>query len=171
MYGTYPGGRQKVVRMMSAASHGDGCVKLRVAEKNVIADDVAELVLEDPAGDQLVGWTPGAHVGLCLDEGLVRQYSLCGEVDDRSSYRVAVLREPNGRGGSAFVHDRLTQDDLIDVMHPRNNFELQSAPDYLFIAGGIGVTPVVSMMTQAAVSGASWRLGLRWAAPIRNGLR
>jgi ferredoxin-NADP reductase len=143
---------------MSATQHLDGRVKLRVVAKTAIADGVVELVLEDPAGEQLPAWTPGAHIGLCLDKGLVRQYSLCGEVEDRSSYRLAVLREPNGRGGSAFIHDQVARDDLIDVMNPRNNFELQSAPDYLFIAGGIGVTPLISMIAQDAASGASWRL-------------
>lgn len=133
-------------------------IRLRVTEKKHVAEGVVELVLADPAGMDLPAWEPGAHIGLCMDEKLVRQYSLCGEVGDRSHYRIAVLREEHGRGGSVFVHDRLGVGDDIEVMPPRNNFELHPAPSYLFIAGGIGITPLIPMLAAAARAGADWRL-------------
>lgn len=134
-------------------------LSLRLTEKNIVADSIVELILRRPDGEDLPQWQPGSHIGLALDEGLVRQYSLCGDVTDRSSYRVAVLLEPNGRGGSAYVHNTLAVDDLVEVMEPRNNFELLPSPrEYLFIAGGIGLTPLVPMIAEVEARGATWRL-------------
>ncbi|MGC4934790.1 PDR/VanB family oxidoreductase [Gordonia sp. DT30] len=135
-----------------------GRMKVRVTKKNVVADSIVELVLADPDGNDLPAWSPGAHIGLSLDEGLVRQYSLCGDVKDRSSYRVAVLREPESRGGSVFVHDKLGVGDLVDVMEPRNNFELLPAGELLFVAGGIGLTPLIPMIAEAESRSVPWRL-------------
>ncbi|MEV7012039.1 PDR/VanB family oxidoreductase [Streptosporangium sp. NPDC051022] len=107
-------------------------------------------------------WEPGAHLTLDLPNGLARQYSLCGA--DERDYTVAVLREPSGRGGSAYVHDELRVGDRIGVRGPRNNFPLVQAPSYLFVAGGVGITPILSMLSALsalpAPSGASveWRL-------------
>jgi ferredoxin-NADP reductase len=85
----------------------------------------------------------------------VRQYSLCGDPADRKCWQVAVLREPDGRGGSACVHDKLTPGDHLDTTHPRNHFPLVDADSYLFIAGGIGITPILPMLAEAR---APWRL-------------
>lgn len=88
----------------------------------------------------------------------MRQYSLCGDPADRSSWSVAVLREPAGRGGSRYVHERLIPGGRIRVRGPRNNFPLVSAPRYLFLAGGIGITPLRPMVAAADAAGADWRL-------------
>ena len=93
-----------------------------------------------------------------LPNGLTRQYSLCGDRWDAHSYRVGVLREPAGRGGSAFVHDELRVGDLVGVGGPRNNFPLVPSPRYLFVAGGIGITPILPMIHQADLVGADWQL-------------
>ena len=77
---------------------------------------------------------------------------------DRTTWRVSVLREPAGTGGSQAVHERLRPGDLVDVVGPRNNFALQDSPEYLFIAGGIGITPLLPMIEAAGASGARWRL-------------
>ncbi|GAA3194506.1 PDR/VanB family oxidoreductase [Actinocorallia longicatena] len=131
---------------------------LVVTAKTPVADGVVTLTLRDPAGRRLPDWAPGAHVDLVLSNGLTRQYSLCGDRWDSRSYRVGVLREPDGRGGSAFIHDELVVGDHIGLGGPRNAFRLVPAPRYLFVAGGIGVTPILPMLTAAERLGADWRL-------------
>lgn len=131
---------------------------LVVEAKDVVADDVCLLRLVDPAGADLPAWEPGAHIDLALAPDLIRQYSLCGTPQDRSVYEVAVLREPLGRGGSQYVHDKLAPGDTVEIVGPRNNFALTPAPSYLFIAGGIGITPLLPMIDQARASGARWQL-------------
>ena len=93
-----------------------------------------------------------------LGDGLIRQYSLCGDPSDTSVLRVAVLREQDGRGGSRHVHDVLTAGQRIEVLGPRNHFPLVEAGRYLFIAGGIGITPILPMIEQVAAAGHDWRL-------------
>ncbi len=133
-------------------------MKLLLETKEPIADGVVLLTLRHPDGHPLPAWTPGAHIDLVLTDDLVRQYSLCGDPQDTEVLRVAVLREPEGRGGSQHVHDVLTAGQLIEVQGPRNHFELVEAPRYLFIAGGIGITPILPMIEQAAAAGRDWRL-------------
>ncbi|WP_424923640.1 PDR/VanB family oxidoreductase [Amycolatopsis acidicola] len=133
-------------------------LKLVVDRREVLADDVVRLRLADPEGAPLPEWSPGAHIDLRFTEDLVRQYSLCGDPDDKHSWQVAILREPASRGGSEFAHDRLTEGTRISVRGPRNHFELSAAEEYLFIAGGIGITPIVPMIKEAARTGAPWQL-------------
>ncbi|MBA9006341.1 PDR/VanB family oxidoreductase [Thermomonospora cellulosilytica] len=136
----------------------DGAVELRVADKRAVADGVVALTLVRPDGRRLPDWAPGAHVDLVLPGGLTRQYSLCGDRWDAYSYRVAVLREPDGRGGSAFIHDELEVGATVGLGGPRNNFRLVPSERYLFVAGGIGITPLLPMVRQAAMLGTDWRL-------------
>ncbi|RSM44611.1 oxidoreductase [Amycolatopsis balhimycina DSM 5908] len=130
---------------------------LLVDRKEKLADGVVRLTLRAPGGEPLPSWEPGAHVDLLLP-GLVRQYSLCGDPGDTSVYQVAVLREPDGRGGSAYVHDALADGDRVEVDGPRNHFALVDAERYLFIAGGIGITPILPMLDRVARSGRDWQL-------------
>jgi ferredoxin-NADP reductase len=136
--------------------------ELVLVGKVPVARDVVVLTFRDPTGGELPTWTPGAHVDLVLrpDSGtpLVRQYSLCGDPGDRSAWRVAVLRESAGRGGSRMVHDELGEGSRVRVVGPRNHFPLLDAGRYLFIAGGIGITPILPMLTAAQARGAPWRL-------------
>jgi ferredoxin-NADP reductase len=125
----------------------------RVTEES---SGVVSLTLADPGGAPLPEWHPGAHIDLVLTEDLVRPYSLCGRTGE-DTWRVGVLREPESRGGSVFVHERVREGDLIHVRGPRNNFPLVEAPSYLFIAGGIGVTPMLAMLRAVHERGASWR--------------
>lgn len=141
-----------------AASVGADVATLRVTAKTVVADDVMTLELAAPSGGRLRDWTPGSHIDLLLPNGLTRQYSLCGDRWDPSTYRVGVLREPAGHGGSAFVHDELAVGDVVGVAGPRNNFPLVPSESYLFVAGGIGITPLLPMIAQADLLGADWRL-------------
>ncbi|MFC4943122.1 PDR/VanB family oxidoreductase [Pseudonocardia sp. GCM10023141] len=139
-----------------------------VRDRQPIADGVVAVVLGSPAGGDLPAWSPGAHVDLILADDLVRQYSLCGDPADRTSYRIAVLREPDGRGGSAFVHDELVPGATVRVVGPRNHFALEPARRYVFLAGGIGITPILPMLGAAAAAGADWQLtyGGRTAASM-----
>ncbi len=133
-------------------------VTLEVTAREARAEGVVALTLSRPDGGRLPDWTPGAHIDLVLPNGLTRQYSLCGDRWDAHSYRIGVLREPAGRGGSAYVHDRLRPGDRVGVGGPRNNFPLVPSGRYLFVAGGIGITPLLPMIHQADLLGADWTL-------------
>ncbi|MEU0927137.1 PDR/VanB family oxidoreductase [Streptomyces malaysiensis] len=116
-----------------------------------VADDVVSLVLRATTGP-LAPWEPGAHVDLTLPNWLTRQYSLCGDPADRESYRVAVRYDRLSRGGSEYIHRFLRRGRALDVSLPRNHFPLLPAPEYLFLAGGIGITPILPMLRAAAAS-------------------
>ena len=132
--------------------------ELVVDRRDSAADGVLALTLRHPLGEQLPQWEPGAHIDVVLGPGLERQYSLCGDPADRTAWRIAVLREPTGRGGSAHVHEQLGQGDKVGVRGPRNHFALRPAPRYRFIAGGIGITPILPMLAAAEAEGAEWTL-------------
>ncbi|MDV9178263.1 PDR/VanB family oxidoreductase, partial [Streptomyces sp. W16] len=129
-------------------------LRLRVAARETVADGVVQLRLE---GRDLPGWEPGAHIDLVLPSGLVRQYSLCGDPADTSSYTVATRLVEDGRGGSREVHEQVRVGAELEVRGPRNRFPLVDAPGYLFVAGGIGITPVLPML-RALPEGVDWRL-------------
>lgn len=131
---------------------------VRVVQMTWEADGVLSMCLADPLEHALPAWTPGAHVDVLLPNGLARQYSLCGAPNDTVSYRIGVLREQNGRGGSAYVHDQLRVGDLLTIRGPRNNFEFITAPRTLLIAGGVGITPLLPMIAIAEAAGADWHL-------------
>ncbi|MDT0478958.1 PDR/VanB family oxidoreductase [Streptomyces doebereineriae] len=134
---------------------------LTVAARTLAADGVVSLTLRRPDGGMLPAWTPGAHIDVLLDgdaDGLVRQYSLCGQPADRGVWQIAVLREPEGRGGSAYVHDHLREGSTVRVRGPRNNFPLRPATRHLFVAGGVGITPILPMVEAAEAAGADWSL-------------
>lgn len=121
-------------------------MKLRVTQLKWEAAGIVSVVLRSPDGDRLPPWTPGAHIPVTLASGLLRQYSLCGAADDRHSYTIAVFQVSDGRGGSREIHERLRIGTLLEVGEPRNNFALVEAPAYMFLAGGIGITPIMAMI-------------------------
>ena len=131
---------------------------LRVDGVRQCADDVLAYELVDPRGDTLPSWSPGAHIEVKLADGLVRQYSLCGDPNEPTRWRIAVLREPDSRGGSTFMHGDVHVGDTLSIRGPRNNFRLERAEHYLFIAGGIGITPILPMVRAAADTGIPWTL-------------
>lgn len=122
------------------------------------AEGVVSLRLVDPEGRELPEWTAGAHIDVVLPSGLVRQYSLCGPRSDRHSYTIAVLRNDDGRGGSLEVHAHAKAGRRLTVRVPRNNFELTPSASYVFIAGGIGITPIRAMIEAADAQGVPWTL-------------
>jgi ferredoxin-NADP reductase len=131
---------------------------LAVDRREQVADGVVTLTLRDPGGAELPEWTPGAHVDLIMSGGITRQYSLCGDTSDRSCWKVGVLLDPGSRGGSRFVHEQLHPGAAIRVRGPRNHFPLLSSARYLFVAGGIGITPIRTMIDAVAARGAEWQL-------------
>ncbi|OLT26950.1 ferredoxin [Actinomadura sp. CNU-125] len=134
-----------------------------VAERTDLADGVVGLTLRAADGGRLPPWRPGAHIDVLLDGDVVRQYSLCGDPGD-GTWRLGVLREGPG---STIVHERVRPGDRLRTRGPRNNFAFEEAPRYLFLAGGIGITPILPMVAAAEAAGADWRLlygGRRLAA-------
>lgn len=118
---------------------------------------VVSLLLEPTGGEVLPDWAPGSHIDLVLPDGSTRQYSLCGAPGDRG-YRIAVLLEAESTGGSSWVHRTARVGESLVVRAPRNHFQLEDAAGYTFIAGGIGITPLLAMTEAAAAAGADWRL-------------
>src|ERR1700722_20430793 len=131
---------------------------LIVRHRSTPAEGVVVLDLGHPENEDLPRWEPGAHIDLILDDGLTRQYSLCGDPHDSSLWRVGVLLDPNSRGGSRYVHDNLNEGATVRVRGPRNHFPLVDAPRYRFIAGGIGITPIFAMVEEVQRSGNEWTL-------------
>lgn len=129
----------------------------RVVGRRSPAPGVVELEFA-PVDGGFPAWQAGAHVDVHFTDGLTRQYSLCGDPAEHDRWRIAVRREPAGRGGSAFAHDRVVVGDVVALRGPRNNFALTSAPAYLFVAGGIGITPFLPMIRTAEAAGVPWRL-------------
>jgi ferredoxin-NADP reductase len=129
-------------------------LRLLVASYEEVAEGVVQLRLE---GRDLPRWEPGAHLDLVLPSGLVRQYSLCGDPADTSAYTVATRLVAEGRGGSREVHERLAEGMELEVRGPRNRFPLVAAASYVFVAGGIGITPILPML-RALPDGVEWRL-------------
>ncbi|MFD7640543.1 PDR/VanB family oxidoreductase [Kitasatospora sp. NPDC059795] len=131
---------------------------LVVTSHQVIAEEVVELRLADPSGGVLPEWQPGARVVLTLPSGLERHYSLCGDPADRHVYRVAVRRIADGGGGSVEIHDDLHVGRRLQVRRPRNGFAFCGEPQVLFLAGGIGVTPLLPMARAAQHARIDWKL-------------
>lgn len=133
-------------------------VKLRVRAVERVADQVVAVTFESMAGLELAPWEPGAHIEVVLPSGLVRHYSLCGDPAERETYRIAVLHEEAGRGGSRELHEVAEPGAVLEVRPPRNAFALEPAGGYLFLAGGIGITPMLPMLGHATCAGLPWRL-------------
>jgi ferredoxin-NADP reductase len=132
-------------------------LQVRVRAMRWEASGVLSLELSAVDGTLLPPFEPGAHVDLRLPDGTLRQYSLCGDPSDRSHYRLGI-RAVGGGVSSTFVHRRLRPGELVTVSAPRNNFALEDAESYIFVAGGIGVTPLIPMMRQASADGRPWTL-------------
>lgn len=127
-----------------------------VSDIKAEAQRVKSFELRAPAGSLLPPWEPGAHIDLILPSGRIRQYSLCGDRSDLRRYRIAVLLESAGRGGSAEMHADLSVGDELRFAGPRNHFPLVDADSYVFVAGGIGVTPLLPMIRELELRGKKW---------------
>jgi tetrachlorobenzoquinone reductase len=121
------------------------------------APGLLSLELAATDGAALPAFEPGSHVDVHLPNGVMRQYSLCGNPADTSHYRIAI-RSVSGGLSSQFVHRKLRPGETLTISKPRNNFEFDDAANYLFIAGGIGITPLLPMMRAAAAAHKPWTL-------------
>ncbi|APE34345.1 oxidoreductase [Nocardia mangyaensis] len=137
--------------------HTSDLLTVLVRDRRRLADDIDEFTLARLDGAPLPAWTPGAHIDLLLDEAVVRQYSLCSDPADTGTYRIAVLREAAGRGGSVLAH-ALAIGATVSIRPPRNHFPLVRALGYVLIAGGVGITPILALAAEAARGGRPWRL-------------
>lgn len=131
---------------------------LVVTARDQVAEDVVLISLARADGGRLPNWTPGAHIDLILPSGATRQYSLCGDRWGAHTYQIAVQKEDDSRGGSAEVHSTMHPGTTAQFGGPRNNFRMGPAEHYRFIAGGIGITPILPMIRQAHLLGADWKL-------------
>ncbi|KIC07683.1 Vanillate O-demethylase oxidoreductase [Leisingera sp. ANG-M1] len=133
-------------------------INVKIARKAVLAKDIAGLELVPADGGTLPPFNAGSHIDVHLGGGLIRQYSICNAPSDRTCYRLGVLREADGRGGSEAVH-ALEAGQHIQISEPRNHFALSSeARHSMLIAGGIGITPILSMAQALHAQGASFEL-------------
>jgi ferredoxin-NADP reductase len=136
---------------------------LLVESATQVADGVLRIRMVAPDGRALPRWSPGSHIDVdCGDTGLSRQYSLCGDPDDLHAFEIAVLHEPQdkgGRGGSAWVHQQVRAGQKLRVRGPRNHFKLiETARQLVLIAGGIGITPISAMARRARALGIDYTL-------------
>ncbi|MEW9580465.1 cytochrome P450/oxidoreductase [Paraburkholderia sp. DGU8] len=131
-----------------------------VTSASYVGADVVRIKLASPDGRPLPRWTPGSHIDVeCGDTGISRQYSLCGDPDDKGVFELAVLREPHGRGGSEWLHDNVKAGALLRIRGPRNHFRLdETAMKVVLIAGGIGITPISAMARRAKAVGLDYEL-------------
>ena len=129
-----------------------------VTKREMLTPDVVALTIADPDGGLLPSWTPGGHIDVQLPSGRRRQYSLCGMPGRRTEYRIAVRRLDDGAGGSLEMHQAYDVGDTLVFEGPRNAFYLGTDEgDALFVIGGIGVTPMLPMIREAAQRGMDWR--------------
>src|SRR5262249_25748759 len=157
---------------MSSTSPATPMFPRRVTRADRIAEDIYLFELRDPAGGDLAEFSAGAHVSVRVPNGLVRKYSLCNDPGERDRYVIAVKRDAAGRGGSeSLIADAAAGCDLM-VSAPVNNFALaRSAGGYLFVAGGIGITPIMAMMRQLAAGGGRFHLYYCTRSPAATAFR
>lgn len=138
---------------------GMDTLHVRIEGVRPLAEGIVAVELAAADGGALPAFDAGAHIDLHLPEGLSRSYSLCGAPGDTRHYRVAVHRDPNSRGGSAYVHDKLQAGSLLEVSPPRNQFQLDEGEHAsVLIAGGIGVTPLYCMAQRLGALGHPWQM-------------
>jgi vanillate O-demethylase ferredoxin subunit len=131
---------------------------VHVTCKRQEALDIASFTLTAMEGALLPAFEAGAHIDVHVAPGVVRQYSLCNDPQERGHYRIAVLREPKSRGGSAGMHEQVSEGQLLNISQPRNHFPLAPAGPVRLLAGGIGITPLLSMAMALHAQGRAFQL-------------
>lgn len=133
-------------------------LSVRVQRRLVEAEGICSLELVATDGSPLPAFTAGAHIDVHLGTNLIRQYSLCNDPAERHRYCIAVLREPQSRGGSLAVHEQVQEGQTLTISEPRNHFPLVAAKRSLLIAGGIGITPIIAMAKTLHAQGAEFSM-------------
>ncbi|WP_321821576.1 MULTISPECIES: PDR/VanB family oxidoreductase [unclassified Burkholderia] len=130
---------------------------VKVLRKRFEAEGIASFELGSPDGTHLPSFSAGAHIDVFLPNGMIRQYSLCNAAGQKDIYQIAVLRDQNSRGGSVCIHDVVQEGQVLKISEPRNHFPLANGASHsVLIAGGIGVTPILSMAERLSHAGASF---------------
>jgi len=141
------------------AVNAGSVLTVRVSEVAAEARDVVRLELRAADGGALPPFEAGGHVEVTLPNGLIRHYSMTNDCRERDRYVIAVGRAANGRGGSEYIHRALRCDARLRISAPRNNFALDpGAARFLFLAGGIGITPILAMIRWCEANARPWRL-------------
>jgi tetrachlorobenzoquinone reductase len=147
------------IGLEAAVSPAAQTLTVQVAELRAEAKDVVTLELRAIDGSELPPFDPGSHLDLHLPNGVVRQYSLTNDWRERDRYVIGVGRAADSRGGSSYVHRNVRAGAQLKISVPRNNFRLDSdAASFLFIAGGIGITPIMAMVRWCVANRKPWRL-------------
>jgi vanillate O-demethylase ferredoxin subunit len=146
-------------------------IAVKVLRKTQEALDIASFELARPDGAALPAFSAGSHIDVQVPGGLTRQYSLCNDAAEQHRYRIAVLRDANSRGGSAGMHGAVKEGDTLLISEPRNHFPLVHAQRTLLLAGGIGVTPLLSMAQRLATLGADFTLHYSTRSAERTAFR
>ncbi len=134
-------------------------MELIVTSLRLEAEGVLGVELRHRCGEALPPFEPGAHLDVGFPNGLTRQYSIASPASDRARYWLGIGLAPASRGGSRFAHDELRPGDILPVGSPRSLFGLhEAAAGHLFIAGGIGITPILSMIRWCVEHQHPWRL-------------
>ena len=137
----------------------DSLTRVRVKRISFEADSINSYELISPDGGDLAPFTAGSHIDLHLPNGMIRSYSLVNDQSERNRYLIAVNNDAASRGGSKMIHETMRVGDVLTISHPRNNFVLQEDADHsVLIAGGIGITPLFSMIRRLEALGRSWEL-------------
>src|SRR5216684_504316 len=137
----------------------DGTMQVRVKRISYEAENINSYELVAPGGGDLEPFAAGSHIDLHLPNGMIRSYSLVNDQRELNRYVIAVNKDAAGRGGSRFIHDTVRAGDIIPISRPRNNFALQeNAAHSVLIAGGIGITPLLSMVRRLEALGRPWKL-------------
>jgi vanillate O-demethylase ferredoxin subunit len=146
-------------RSVAGAAMVDDVVQVQLKRITHEAADINSYELVASDGGDLAPFTAGSHIDLHLAKDLIRSYSLLNDPGERRRYVIAVNKDKQSRGGSSFIHERLRVGDLVTISRPRNNFVLhEDAVHSVLLAGGIGITPLLSMIRRLETLGRSWEL-------------
>jgi vanillate O-demethylase ferredoxin subunit len=146
-------------------------LSLRVQRITLEAEGIRSYELVPADGGSLPPFEPGSHLDVHVPGGFMRQYSLCNDSSETHRYLIAVQRDANGRGGSQAMHDRVREGDVLTTRLPRCDFPLMYARSYVLVAGGIGITPMISMAWQLQRQGSPWHLHYCTRSPERTAFR
>src|SRR6266536_84 len=142
-----------------ASAMTEGTMQVRVKRISYEAKNINSYELVAPTGGNLAPFAAGSHIDLHLPNGMIRSYSLVNDQRELNRYVIAVNKDAAGRGGSRFIHDTVRAGDIIRISLPRNSFALQENADHsVLIAGGIGITPLLSMVRRLESLGRRWKL-------------
>ena len=143
-------------------------LSVKVANKVVEAIDIVSLELASTDGKPLPSFSAGAHIDVQLPGGITRQYSLLNDAGEQHRYVIGVLKDPESRGGSIAIHDKVNVGDVLQISTPRNHFELVHAKRSVLLAGGIGVTPILCMARRLSQTSADFEMHYCTRSPERT---